>query len=76
MTEAVSRETLVSRQRQQRYRDRLSKASMFACFDIPYSLAASLIESGFLTEADSFDPRKRGEALIRYVVAQRKPPQK
>lgn len=60
-------------QRMHRYRARLAKASMFACFDIPYSLAASLIDSGYLTEADSFDPRKRGEALVRFTIAQRKP---
>lgn len=57
---------------QRAYRSRLDGNRYLGRVEMPASLVATLIDSGFLTETDAFDYRKRGDALLRYFNAQRK----
>ena len=58
--------------RVKRYRDRQRRGTTYAEIEVPSSLTASLINAGYLSEPDSFAPKKVGEAFMRYVAAQRR----
>lgn len=58
--------------RVKRCRERQRKRLTYAEVELPYSLTVSLINMGFLSEPDSFKPKKVGEAFLRYVAEQRR----
>jgi hypothetical protein len=58
--------------RNRRYRERQRKRLTYAEVELPHSLTASLINMGFLSEPDSFNPKKIGEAFMRYIAEQRR----
>lgn len=56
-------------QRMKRMRKRQARNELIATVEMPYSLTVSLIESGYLSDEDSFDPIKRGMALARWALS-------
>jgi len=55
--------------RVQRHRERQKAGTLMALVEMPYSLTANLIALGLLSDEDSFDLRKRGEALKPILMA-------
>src|SRR4051812_18688509 len=60
--------TTPSRERTRAYRDRQARGAVTIVGEMGHSLAAALISSGYLTDLDSFDPRKRADALARFAL--------
>lgn len=54
--------------RMRRAYERQRAGSLLAIVELPYSLTASLIACGLLSDEDSFDARKRGEALLTFAL--------
>lgn len=61
-----------SASRVKRHRARQKADLTYAEVDIPNSLTSHLIQSGALSEADSFSPKKIGEAFMRYILTHKK----
>ena len=61
--------------RNKRYRDRLRRGITHAHLEIARSIGESMIELGYLPEAEINDPKQIGEAFLRYWKEQyiRKP---
>lgn len=57
--------------RVKRHRERHKRRTLYAEVEVPHSLTAHLITAGYLSEPDSFLPKKIGEAFMRYVQDQR-----
>lgn len=57
-----------SRERTRAYRDRQARGAVTIRGEIGHSLAAALITCGYLTDAESFDPRKRADALACFAL--------
>ena len=61
-----------STSRVKRHQARLKRNLTYAEVELPHSLTSSLIQLGWLSEADSFNPKKVGEAFMRYIAHQKK----
>lgn len=61
-----------SAERNRRWYRRRAENSIFVMGDMPYSLAAALLDMGAISDADAEDPRKYADALFSWALKKMK----
>ncbi len=61
-------------ERVRRWRNRQASNSIFIMGDMPYSLAAALLDMGAISDEDSENPRKYADALFQWALRKMKSP--